>query len=289
MELRQLEYLVTVVDDGGFTRAAQRLHVAQPGVSAQVRRLEAELGQELLDRGGRRVRPTAAGEAILPYARVALDAVRGVRQAVDELSGLLRGRVAVGTVTSYGELPVPQLLAEFHAAHPQVEITLSDDASDRLLADVRDGRLDLAVAATAGPVPAGVATLVLIDTELAAAVARGHPLARRRSLTIAALAAHDLVCLPRGAGVRAALDAAAGGAAHVAYEAADPRVVADLAEQGLGVAILPRGLAEARPGLHAIALTRPAPRARLVLAWRAAGPVSPAARALAALARERLG
>ena len=98
----------------------------------------------------------------------------------------------------------------------------------------------------------------------------------------------ELVCLPHGTGVRAALEAACGGAANVAYEASDPRVVADLAERGLGVAVLPRGLARSRPGLHALDLTRPTPRARLLLAWRTDGPVSPAARALVALARERL-
>jgi DNA-binding transcriptional LysR family regulator len=288
MELRQLEYLVAVVDDGGFTRAAQRLHVAQPGVSAQMRRLEAELGQELLDRSGRQVRPTAAGEAVLPYARAALAAVRGVRQAVDEVSGLLRGQVAVGTVTSYGELPVPQLLADFHARHPHVAIALREDVSERLLGDVRDGRLDLAVAATAGDVPAGVGAQTVLDTELAAAVAPGDPLAGRRTLTVAELIERELVCLPRGTGIREALERAAGGAARVAYEAGDPRVVADLAERGLGVAVLPRPLAESRPGLRAVALTRPTPRARLVLAWRADGPVSPAARALTALAREHL-
>jgi DNA-binding transcriptional LysR family regulator len=288
MELRQLEYLVAVVDDGGFTRAAQRLHVAQPGVSAQIRRLEAELGQELLDRSSRGVRPTAAGEAVLPYARAALEAVAGVRLAIDEISGLLRGRVSVATVTSYGQLPVPQLLAEFHRRHPAVEITLGEDTSDRLLAGVRDGRIDLAVAASADPLPAGVDALTLIDSELAAAVAPGDPLAARPSVTVATLVTRDLVCLPHGTGIRAALEAATDGAAHVAYEASDPRVVADLAEQGLGVAVLPRGLAEARAGLHALRLTRPTPRARLLLAWRTGGPVSPAARALVALARERL-
>lgn len=292
MELRQLEYLVAVVDDGGFTRAAQRLHVAQPGVSAQIRRLEAELGQELIDRSGRGVRPTAAGEAVLPYARAALAAVRGVRLAVDELSGLLRGRVAVGTVTSYGALPVPALLAEFHARHPAVEITLSEDTSDRLLAAVRDGRLDLALAGTTGDVPPGVGTQTVLDSELAAAVVPSHPLARRTAITVATLADCDLVCLPHGTGVRAALEAACaavGRAPRVAYEAGDPRVVADLAEHGLGMAILPRPLAESRaPALRPIALTRPTPRSRLDLAWRAEGPVSPAAQALVALARERL-
>jgi DNA-binding transcriptional LysR family regulator len=288
MELRQLEYLVAVVDDGGFTRAAQRLHVAQPGVSAQIRRLEAELGQELLDRSTRGVRPTAAGEAVLPYARAALAAVGGVRLAVDEISGLLRGRVAVGTVTSYGQLPVPQLLAEFHRRHPQVEITLGEETSDALLTGVREGRLDLAIAATADPVPDGIGTHTLIDAELAAAVALDDSLASRPAITIATLLTRELVCLPHGTGIRAALEAASGGAARVAYEAGDPRVVADLAEQGLGVAVLPRGLAEARAGLHTLRLTRPTPRARLLLAWRTGGPVSPAARALAALARERL-
>jgi DNA-binding transcriptional LysR family regulator len=287
MELRQLEYLVAVVDEGGFTRAAQRLHVAQPGVSAQIRRLEAELGQELLERTSRGVRPTAAGVAVLPYARAALEAVGGVRLAVDEISGLLHGRVAVGTVTSYGELPVPELLAEFHRRHPAVEITLGEDTSDRLLAGVCEGRLDLAVAASAAALPDGIGAQTLIDTELVAAVAGDDPWASRRAITVATLVTRELVCLPPGTGIRAALEAASNGAAHVAYEASDPRVVADLAEQGLGVAVLPPGLAGARAGLHVLRLTRPTPRARLLLAWRTGGPVSPAARALVALARER--
>src|SRR6185295_2039888 len=106
MELRQLEYLVAVADDASFTRAAARLHVAQPGVSAQIRRLERELGQPLLERSGG-VRPTAAGEAVLPHARAAIAAVAAVRHAVDDLAGLVRGRVAMGVVTSYVEPDVP--------------------------------------------------------------------------------------------------------------------------------------------------------------------------------------
>lgn len=292
MELRQLEYLVAVVDDQGFTRAATRLHVAQPGVSAQVRRLEAELGVELLDRSGRQVRATAAGEAVLPYARAALAAVRGVRQAVDEVSGLLRGRVVVGTVTSYGTLPVPDVVAEFHRRHPAVEILLGEDTSDRLLERVAHGAIDLAVVGRAGPSPPPeVATATIREEELVAAVALDDALASRRTVALTALAERDLVCLPPGTGIRDALEAAfaaAGAQPRVAYEAGDPRIVADLAARGLGVAILPRSLAQARADtLHAVAL-RPAPRARLELAWRATGPVSPAARALTALARERL-
>src|SRR5437016_2911419 len=113
MELRQLEYFVAVAEEANFTRAAGRLHVAQPGVSAQIRRLERELGEELLDRSERAVRVTDVGAAVLGYARAALAAVDGARRAVDELTGLVRGHVAVGTVTSHNA-GLPSLLASFH-------------------------------------------------------------------------------------------------------------------------------------------------------------------------------
>ncbi len=92
MELHQLQYFVAVAEEASFTRAATRVHVAQPGVSAQVRRLESELGQQLLDRSGRSVRLTEAGSAVLPFARAALDAVANARLAVDELAAWSAGR-----------------------------------------------------------------------------------------------------------------------------------------------------------------------------------------------------
>src|SRR4051794_8261081 len=114
MELHQLAYLVAVAEEASFTRAAARLRVAQPGVSAQVRKLERELGQDLLDRSGREVRLTPAGAAVLPYARAALAAVEGARRTAAELSGLARGRVAIGTVTSH-DVDLATVLADFHA------------------------------------------------------------------------------------------------------------------------------------------------------------------------------
>src|SRR5215470_6493098 len=109
MELRQLQYFVTVVEEANFTRAAARMHVAQPGVSAQIRQLERELGHELLDRGGRSVTVTEVGAAVLPFARAALAAVEGARLAVDELAGLVRGHVAFGMITSHA-FDIPGLL-----------------------------------------------------------------------------------------------------------------------------------------------------------------------------------
>src|SRR4030081_1171298 len=101
MEMHQLAYLVAVAEEANFTRAARRLHVAQPGVSAQIARLERELGQQLFDRSGRTVRLTEVGAAVLPYARAALGAVAGARLAVDELAGLGRGRGAGGMGSSH--------------------------------------------------------------------------------------------------------------------------------------------------------------------------------------------
>src|SRR5277367_1125756 len=132
MEIRQLEYLVAVAEEGNFTRAAEKLLVSQPGVSAQIRRLERELGQELLDRSGRAVRPTAVGEAVLLHARAALAAVDGARLAVSELTGLLRGRAAIGAVTS-PNVDLATILAEFHRRHSMVEITLAEGTTDELL------------------------------------------------------------------------------------------------------------------------------------------------------------
>jgi DNA-binding transcriptional LysR family regulator len=286
MELRQLAYVVAVAEEGSFTRAAAREHVAQPAVSAQVRRLEAELGQALFARGPGPVTPTAAGEAVLPLARAALAAAAGVRTAVDELAGLIRGRVAVGVVPSV----TPRLaavLAGFHADHPEVEVTLVEGTSDGLVQAVRAGRLDFALAGLAGDGPAGLAAATVTEERLVAAVARGHRLARRRSVSLRALRDEALIALPRGTGGRTALErgfAAAGLAPRVTLEAGDPRVLMDLAGRGLGVAIVPESAPEE---LHVLAL-RPALRSRLDLVWRAAGAPSPAARELLDRTRQAL-
>ncbi|WP_205696726.1 LysR family transcriptional regulator [Conexibacter sp. SYSU D00693] len=292
MDLRQLEYLVAVAEEGSFTRAAERVHVSQPGVSAQVRRLEAELGQELLDRTGRAVRLTTAGAAVLPHARAALEAAAEVREEVDRLAGLVRGAVALGAVYGCGALDVPGMLAEFHAAHPGVDIRLVEDASDRLLADVLAAQLDLAIVGLAGDAPAGIATHTLVHEPFVAAVAPDHALAGRRSMRIRALRDVPLISMPRGTGMRSALEAAcaaAGVTPRIAFETGDPAVLMRLAGRGLGVGILPASAIAASEGaLVGVALTAPQPSGSLSLAWREGGPSAAAARALLDHARDRL-
>lgn len=283
MELRQLEYFVAVAEEANFTRAAVRVHVAQPGVSAQIRQLEHELGQPLFDRTGRTVRLTEAGAAMLPYARAALEAVAGARFAVDELIGLVRGRVAVGMLTACSIVALFDLLESFHQRYPAIDLTLSEANSDHLIEALQSGKLDMALVALAAVPPPGIASLVIIDEPFVAAVLHNDPLAASATIPLEALQERALISLPQGTGQRASLDtacAAAGLHPRIAFEASSPNVLAQLAARGLGVAILPESIARAHPELHSLAIAHPGLRGTIELAWRAEGPISPATRAL---------
>jgi DNA-binding transcriptional LysR family regulator len=292
MELRQLEYFIAVAEEASFTKGAARVHVAQPGVSAQIRRLEHELGETLLDRSGRAITLTEVGEAFLPHARATLTSLDGARLAVDELAGLTRGRVAVGMITACGVLELPDALAEFHRLHAGVEISLREDNSDRLLEDLGTSQLDLAFVGLAGDPPAGISTQDVVDERLFAGVPRTDPLARGTAIALKVLCDQPLVSLPAGTGLRSALDDAcmgAGLAPHIALEASSLMMVAALAARGLGSAILPESVATDEAfDLYPLAIVRPQIRSRLALAWRSDGPASPAARALVAHARAAL-
>jgi DNA-binding transcriptional LysR family regulator len=285
MELRQLEYFVAVAEEANFTRAAARLHVAQPGVSAQIRQLERELGHTLLDRSARTVRLTEAGAAVLSYARAALRAVAGARVAVDELAGLLRGHISVGTVAVGGPINLADRLADFHQDHPGVEITLTENTSDRLVTSLAAGQLDLALIGLGDADPPGLALEIIADQPLVAIVGQDHGLADQSAVKLNDLADLPLMTLPVGSGIRTALDTglvAVGRRPRIAFEASDPAVLTRLAERGLGIAILP---AAENPGsrlgrLREIAITHPQLRTRLAVAWRAAAPAGPATTAL---------
>src|SRR5689334_16002472 len=288
MELHQLEYFVAVAEEASFTRAAARVHVAQPGVSAQVRRLESELGQRLLDRSGRTIRLTEAGAAVLPFARAALDAVTNARLAVDELAGLVRGQVTIGMVSGCALPVLAELLAGFRKQYPGVAISLTEDTSDRLAEMLGDGRLDLALIGVAGEPVDGISTAVLIDEELVAAVAPGHPLAGKETVTVKALRDVPLVSLPRGTGVRAALDAAcaaAGFEPRIVFEASALPMVVTMAAQGLGLAVVPESVARTPNAPVIVPIASPRVRSRLELAWPGARSANPAARVLTEQAR----
>lgn len=292
MELRQLQYLVDVVDERSFTRAAAKAHVAQPGVSAQIRQLERELGQTLLDRSGGAVQPTDVGQAIIPYARTALAAIASIRETTDALAGLVRGHVTLGMVASIStpSLDVASLLAGFHQDHPGIDITLLEAPTDQLVAALRAGRLDLAFIGLGPQLPTSdIESRILATEPVAVAVSPHHPLAKGKTVSLDVLREHALITLPPGTGLRTELDAAcakAGFEPRVVFEVGDPRLLAQLASHGLGAAVLPASAARNQPGpLHLLTLTKPRIRGRIALAWRAEHPASPATEAFLAHAQ----
>ncbi|HEY2192255.1 MAG TPA: LysR family transcriptional regulator [Actinomycetospora sp.] len=285
VQLHQLEYLVAVVDEGGFTRAADRLRVAQPGVSAQVRKLERELGHTLLDRSGHQVRPTPVGVEVVAAARAALDAVAGVRRVVEDLDGLLRGSVRAGMVGSGPFLDVPGVVAEFSAAHPAVECSLVEQGSGALVEGLRSGRLDVALVGAAGPLPADLEGRTVSEQPLVVAVPPDHRFAGVASAGPADLAGRDLVLPVEGNALREAVELACASVSpgpRVTCSASDPTVLARMAARGLGMAVLPSSVSALRTEeLVTVPFEAPGVRSRLVLAWPR-GEASPAAAALRA-------
>ncbi|MFH8925757.1 LysR family transcriptional regulator [Streptomyces pristinaespiralis] len=287
MELRQLAYFVAVAEERNFTRAAARLHISQSGVSAQIRRLESEVGAELFDRTARSVTLTPAGEAALGHARAALAAAGAVGRSVGELTGLIRGRLTVGMVAGCTVTPFFDGLAAFHRAHPGVELRLLEDNSDRLIEAVRTGGVDLALVGTAALELEGLDTWTVISERLVVAVPHGHALARCRRVTLREAAAHPLVCMPPGTGLRTVLDgvcAEQGIEPRIALQAGAAEAVAALARRGLGVAVLSESMAAAcQDGLTVRLIDDVRAPALLALVRRRTG--DPAVRALSAHCR----
>lgn len=272
MELRQLEYLVAVAEEQNFTRAAERVHISQSGVSAQIRQLERELGAELFDRSARTVTLTVAGKAALEHARAALAAADAVGQAVGEVTDLIRGRLTVGMVTGCTVTPLFDALAAFHRAHPGVELSLLEDSSDRLVDGVRTGALDLALIGASTATPEGLGALTIISERLVAAVPAGHPLAGQQRVTLRDLTAYPIVCMPPGTGLRTVFDqacAAQGLRAAIALQASAADAIAELAARGLGVAVLSDSMAaQYRDRLTACTIDDVDTPALLALIWK---------------------
>jgi DNA-binding transcriptional LysR family regulator len=282
MEIRQLRYFEAVARHRHFTRAAEELHLAQSALSHQVRGLERELGVELLRRTTRSVQPTEAGELVAARARTILAEADALRGDVDELRGLVRGRVAIGALLFGGELDIPAILANFTAAFSHVDVGLREGTAQRMIDMLRDGSLDVAFALEDEP-PEGLERVVLSSEELAVVMSPEHRLAAagRRPLRPAALAGEPLIAFQRGSSVRGLVDdalARAGVEPQIALEGNDLALVRSLVARGIGLAILPRSFAETPGPRIAIRPLSPPLRLAVVLWWRSGRSLSPAAR-----------
>jgi DNA-binding transcriptional LysR family regulator len=291
MELRQLAYFVAVARDESFTRAAERLHVAQPGISQQVRRLEAELGEELIDRATKPIRLTPAGRAFLPHACDALEATDAGRAALARLRGVVSGRLSLGAIPGIPDIDVAGLLAAFHDRHPRVEVTLREEHPLPLIEHLRRDDYDAIIVGLSEPDPPDGLGLELITVEpLVLVTAPEHQLADRASVAVADLREETFVTLTRGSSLRTHLEEAcnaAGFDARIALETSDVRLLSDLVARGLGVTIVPRSIADlgaARQPLRVVDIRSPITRRHVALAWRTGRPRRPATEAFLAWA-----
>ncbi|MBZ5513375.1 MAG: LysR family transcriptional regulator [Acidobacteriia bacterium] len=182
MEFHQLRYFLAVARYRSFTRAAEHEHVAQPSLSQQIRKLEDEFGARLFDRLGRKIALTPLGASFLKRARRALEEVEGARQEATEMLGLRRGSVALGAIPTVAPYLLPRFLPAFRRSHPQIAVTVREDLTSALLAQLADGELDLALLSL--PVRGNEFEATPLYTEaMVLAVPNSHPLgtrARRR-------------------------------------------------------------------------------------------------------------
>jgi LysR family transcriptional regulator, transcription activator of glutamate synthase operon len=281
VELRQLVCVEAVVRHCHFTRAAEELHLAQSALSHQIRRLERELGTPLFERTSRRVAPTEAGRLIAARARRVLAEVDGARQEIDELRGVLRGRIWVGALLPAGDLDVPGLLARFSQAHPGVEVGLREGVVADMLRLLAADELDAAFCLLAGEPPGDLGVQRLGHDEVVAAFAPDRAPAAPH-VGAADLARHPIVAPRHGSAITSVLDgmfAADGRPLHLALESGDPFLLRSLAARGFATAILPRSLTTLDGPAIEVRGLHPAVHLPVALVWRRARTASPAGRA----------
>lgn len=252
VKLLQLIYFDAVVRHGGFTRAAEQLRVAQPGISVQIRQLESELGVALLARTTRQVRLTDAGERLLSRVRRILAEVDAASSDMQRLSEALGGRVKIGTVEALDPFDLPGALAAFHGRYPGVEVILRPIPVGQQLLDHLDAyEIDLAL----GPVPLDLpdrfTTTSLFSEEIVIIAAVDHRLSSQPGgVAFATLRQEPFVGFPPGTGLRRILTtvaATAEFAPRVPYESTSLSQIRDLVSHGLGIALVPASVAGA-PG-----------------------------------------
>lgn len=291
MQLNQLRYVVSVAEERRFTRAAARLHVAQPSISSAVAALEQELGAPLFHRDRSAVSLTGAGEVFLPWARQVLADCEAGAAAVRDLMGLRRGRLVLGATPSLTTHLLPPVLARFHAAHPGLDITVHEAGSQDLVERLGKGEMDLAVVIL--PVERSwVTSTELMEEELVLAVDRAHPLANRRSIRVAELEKVPLVMFKDGYDLReTTLEACrrAGFTPSVAMQGLEMDGALALAAAGVAAAVVPESVVAPSSRLRPVRFRGAALKRTVGLASRRDRPFTPGSQAFVDALNSHIG
>lgn len=289
MDARQLEYFVAIVDNDGFGRAAQKLHIAQPSLSQAVAGLERELGVRLFHRIGRGAVLSDAGKELIGPARQVLRDLRTARATMDSLKGVQRGRVELVTMPSPGIEPLSTLTRLFTRQHPGVII--GADAAftpEEVVQKVRDGACELGLVGAPGSVMApGVDVLPLESQSFVVVGADDAGFPEADPVPRAGLAGARLIASPPGSQMRRIVDEmlASGEDLEIVAEVAHRTSILPLVLQGVGLAVLPSGWAPlARRAGARVARIDPPSQLHVSLLSRSA-PLTPAAQAFLSVAR----
>jgi DNA-binding transcriptional LysR family regulator len=292
MEFRHLRTIVAVAHHRSFTKAAEELFLAQSAISQQIRRLEAEIGIQVFRRSSRSVEVTEEGTVILAHARRVLAEVDDLNGQLEALTGVMRGTIRIGGIYPFGPYDLYGVLADYRAQYPGVAVHMLEDTQDEMLAMLRQDELDCAFASVdpdaIGPEFAGT---LLWEEEFVVAAAPDHELAGRAHVTFEQLVDEDLIAYRDNSALRRRFEATIGRRGlepRNAFVCTEMNAVRALASKGLGVAVLPRSIAELDGPPIVLRPFRPEPVTwPLALVWRADRRQPPAAKAFLALALER--
>lgn len=248
LDVRQLRAFVTVAECGSFTRAAASLHLSQPALTVQIRKLEDVLGLRLFDRNTRMVALTRNGAELLPGLGRILRELDGVLAETRQLSTIERGIVRLALLPSFASGVLPEAIAGFRAAHPGVGFVIRDVIASEVAELVAGGAADLGL--TGGAVPhADLEILLRGSDRMHAVYPEGHPLAGLATIGIADLASYPLVLMDTATSVRQVVDRAfadAGLSPCIGAEVTYMASAVGMVRAGLGVAVLPGSAMEVR-------------------------------------------
>jgi DNA-binding transcriptional LysR family regulator len=257
MEIRHLQHFVALSEESSFTRAAQRMHLVQSGLSASIKELELELGSRLVERTTRRVALTETGRLFLEHARATLTALESGITAVRSQDGVVRGRLHLGILQSLGPyLDLPLLLKRFRAAYPQVEVAVRALSTDSIPALVGSGDVDLSFHALVNKTEwPGVQVIPYAQDSLVAICPLDHPSRSAKSTRLEALAQGTFVDLTPDRALRRVVDQMFE-QHHIkrstVFEVSDVQTAMQFVERGLGVAVVASELARSLTGSRRI-------------------------------------
>lgn len=271
MELHQVRYVLAVARTGNFSRAAEQCHVAQPSISQQIQKLEAELGEPLFDRAKREVKLTAYGEAFLLRAVRILEEVDAAKREANDAKDLLRGRLTVGVLPTIAPYLLPDVLARFTPKYPGVEIVVHEDTTAGLLKLAHAYEIDFALASLPITDPR-MEIRELFAEELLLALPPGHPLTRKRALKLADLEKERFIVMKEGHCLgdqllnfceRRTLKPS------ISFRSAQLETIQALICSGIGVSLIPAMAAHGpRKDLPAYrSLPKPRPERKIVALW----------------------